>query len=208
MAKRGIMRRVASYFADILTLTRFLLAVFLMVLIIVDGKPEWALIVFSLGELTDAFDGACSKKWPFEKGKEPKYRKHAEKYDIFTDLLLLSMMALYVVIRVNVWMWFMIGIVVVFCTVIELIAYHRIMGHPNDCSPKSLYAKNPEFTEKLLLFRRKIAYIPSIITGIILALLATSWSWPVRGIILGVAAVIGIFLWFFLRTRRKKVARD
>jgi uncharacterized integral membrane protein len=41
-----------------------------------------------------------------------------------------------------------------------------------------------------------------------LTLLATSWSWPVRGIILGVAAVIGIFLWFFLRTRRKKVARD
>jgi hypothetical protein len=82
------------------------------------------------------------------------------------------------------------------------------MGHPNDCSPRSLYAKNPEFTEKLLLFRRKIAYIPSIITGIILTLLATSWSWPVRGIILGVAAVIGIFLWFFLRTRRKKVARD
>ena len=208
MAKRGIMRRVASYIADILTFTRLCLAVFLMVLIIVDGKPEWALIVFSLGELTDAFDGTCSRVWPFEKGKEPKYRKYAEKYDIFTDLLLLSMMALYVVIRVNVWMWFMIGIVVVFCTVVELIAYRRIMGHPNDCSPKSLYAKNPEFTEKLLLFRRKAAYIPSIITGIILTLLATSWSWTVRGIILGVAAVIGIFLWFFLRARRKKVARD
>ena len=208
MAKCGIIRRVANYLADILTLTRIFLAVFLLIIVIIGMKAEWALIVFAIGELTDAFDGTCSKKWPFPKGKEPKYRKYAEKYDIFADVFLMSMMALYVVVRVNPWMWLVLIIISVICLVIELVAYHRLMGHPNDCSPKSLYAKNPEFAEKLLLARRKLLYLPSIAVAIILTLFATSWPIEAKWIILGVTAAEGIFLWFFLRARRKKVARD
>lgn len=208
MAKYGIMRRAASYLADILTLIRIFLAVFLLVIVILGMKAEWALIVFAIGELTDAFDGTCSKKWPFPKGREPKYRKYAEKYDIFADVFLMSMMALYVVVRVNPWMWLVLIVVAVICTIIELVAYHRFMGHPDDCSPKSLYAKNPEFTEKLLLARRKLLYLPSIALAIVLTLFATSWPIEAKWIILGVAAAEGIFLWFFLRARRKKVARD
>ena len=208
MAKYGIMRRAASYLADTLTLIRVFLAIFLLIIVILGMKAEWALIVFAIGELTDAFDGTCSKKWPFPKGKEPKYRKYAEKYDIFADVFLISMVALYVVVRVNPWLWLVLIVVAIICTVIELIAYHRFMGHPDDCSPKSLYAKNPEFTEKLLLARRKLLYLPSIALAIVLTLFATSWPIEAKWIILGVTAAEGIFLWFFLRARRKKVARD
>lgn len=208
MAKRGTIKRVACYLADILTLTRIFLAVFLLFIVIFNFKAEWALIVFAIGELTDAFDGTCSKKWPFEKGKEPKYRKYAEKYDIFADVFLISMMALYVVVRVNPWMWLVLIAVAVNCTIVELIAYHRIMGHPNDCSPNSLYAKNPRFAEKLLLARRTLVYLPSIAAAIVLTLFATSWPIEAKWIVLGVTFAEAVFLWFFLKARRNKVARD
>ena len=77
-----------KYLADILTLTRFILGIVLVGLAISNGTPEAAFIVFLTAELTDTFDGTCARKWPFPKGKEPKYRKYAAKYDMVSDVLL------------------------------------------------------------------------------------------------------------------------
>lgn len=208
MAKYGIIRRVASYLADILTFSRFILAGFLLYLLIIGGAPECVLLIFCIGELTDAFDGTCAKKWPFQKGHEPKYRKYAEQYDMIADILLLGFMGLYIVIRVNIWFLLMLVFVILFCTIVELICYGRPFGHPNFCKENSLYKKNKKLAEKILLARRKIMYLPSIAVAIITLILATSWPNYAKIVIFSLAFAIGIFLWFFLETRRKNVARD
>ena len=208
MAKYGIIRRVASYFADILTFIRFVLAGFLLYFLIVGGKPECVLIAFCLGELTDAFDGTCAKKWPFPKGKEPKYRRFAEQYDMIADVLLLGFMGLYIVIWINIWMILMLVFVIIASFVIEMICYGRPFGHPNFCTKKSLYRKNQKLAERILLLRRKLTYLPSITIATLILLFATAWSDVVKYSLLGGMVAVGIFLWFFLKARRTKVARD
>ena len=71
-----------------MTLSRFVLAIILLILAFVGGSAESAFIIFLVAVLTDAFDGTCARKWPFPKNKTPKYRKYAAKYDMLADVLL------------------------------------------------------------------------------------------------------------------------
>jgi len=208
MAKYGIIRRVASYLADILTFVRFVLAGFLLVFLITYASPECVLIVFCIGELTDAFDGTCAKRWPFPKGKEPKYRRFAEQYDMIADILLLGFMGLYIVIWINIWLVAWMVFVIVASFILEMVCYGRPLGHPNFCTKNSLYRKNQKLAEKILLLRRKLTYLPSIATAIIMLLFATAWPDAVKFGLLGGMVAVGVFLWFFLKARRTKVARD
>ncbi len=208
MPKCAIIRNVKSYLADILTFTRFILAGFLLYFLITHGSPECVLIIFCIGELTDAFDGTCAKKWPFSKGKEPKYRRFAEQYDMIADILLLGFMGLYIVIWINLWLVAWMAIVIVASFIIEMICYGRPFGHPNFCTKNSLFKKNQKLAEKILLLRRKLTYLPSIAVAILMLLFATSWPNEVKFSLIDVMIVVGIFLWFFLATRRKNVARD
>lgn len=162
-----------------------------------------------MGELTDAFDGFCAKKWPFRTNKIPKYRKYAEKYDMTVDVLLLMAMLIFVILRVD-W-WIGVGIAGgegMICLVIELVAYRKLFGHPNDFRRGALYERNAKRAEKILLMRRRLVYIPSIVALISLVLMATDWStWGKVGFAV-VGVIVGGFLWFFLKVRREKVARD
>lgn len=208
MAKCAIIRNVKCYLADILTFTRFILAGFLLYFLITHGAPECVLIVFCIGELTDAFDGTCAKKWPFPKDKEPKYRRFAEQYDMIADILLLGFMGLYIVIWINIWLVAWMVFVIVASFVLEMVCYGRPLGHPNFCTKNSLYRRNQKLAEKILLLRRKLTYLPSIIMATIILLFATVWPDVVKYSILGGMVVVVVFLWFFLKARRTKVARD
>lgn len=208
MPKCAIIRNVKSYLADILTFTRFVLAGFLLYFLITHSSTECVLVVFCIGELTDAFDGTCAKKWPFPKGKEPKYRRFAEQYDMIADTLLLGFMGLYIVIYLNLWLVAWMVFVIITSFVIEMVCYGRPFGHPNFCTKKSLYRKNQKLAEKILLLRRKLTYLPSIAMATIMLLFATAWPDVVKYSLLGGMVVVGVFLWFFLKARRTKVARD
>ena len=89
------------YLADLLTLTRLILAIILYVLSFIGGSHESAFTIFLVAEMTDAFDGTCARKWPFPKDKTPKYRKYASKYDMFSDVLLTGAQVLFLTLRVN-----------------------------------------------------------------------------------------------------------
>ena len=98
------------YLADLLTLSRFFLALAILFgCVIHSGSAEAVFIMFFIAVLTDAFDGTCAKKWPFPKNKTPKYRKYAALYDMVSDVLLAAVQVLYVTVRVN---W-IIGLVVI-----------------------------------------------------------------------------------------------
>lgn len=196
------------YLADILTGSRFILGVILLVLAFVGSPAENAFIIFLVAELTDTFDGTCARKWPFPKNKTPKYRKYAAQFDMVSDVLLAAAQVLFVTLQIN---W-VVGLIVILyytvvCGVIELIVYGKFFGHPDNCTKNSLTQRNFPLAKKIVLARR---YLYTICLGIINAviLFATSWPDPVKWILFAFGCSIFVFIWFFLRQRRKNVSRD
>ena len=196
------------YLADLLTLTRFVLSLILFSLSFVDGAPETAFIIFLIAELTDAFDGTCARMWPFPKNKTPKYRKYATKYDILSDALLAGAQVLFLTLRVNL----SIGLIIIFYYLIssiggDLLVYGKIIGHPDDCTKDSLARRNFPLAKKIILTRR---YIYVACLGIVNAviLFATSWPNTIKYSLFVLGCFIFVFVWFFLRQRRKNISRD
>lgn len=197
------------YLADLLTLTRFILSIVLLTLAFTGiGTPEIAFIIFLIAEFTDTFDGTCARKWPFPKNKTPKYRKYAAIYDMVSDVLLAAGHVLFCTLRVN-WIAGLIVIIyyTVVCGVLELIIYGKFFGHPDNCTKNSLTKRNFPLAKKLVLARR---YLYTICLGVINAfiLFATSWSTPVKIGLFIFGCSIFVFVWFFLRQRRKNISRD
>lgn len=196
------------YLADLLTLTRLILATTLLVLDITGTTAEVAFIIFIIAELTDAFDGTCARKWPFPENKTPKYRKYAAKFDMFADVILCGAQVLFVINQVNQ----PVGLVIATYYVIssiggDLLFYGKILGHPDDCTKNSLVKKNFLLAKKLLLARRHLyAFCLGLVNVIILS--ATSWPTPVKITLFIFGCLIYLFVWFFLRQRRENISRD
>lgn len=197
-----------KYLADLLTLTRFILAIVLIVLAFTGDSIATGFLIFVLGELTDAFDGTCATKWPFPENKAPKYRKYAAKYDMLTDALLAFAMILFFIFRVN----FVAGIII-FATytiiglVVEFIVYGKMFGHPDDCTKNSLTVRNFKKAKTIILMRRKF-YLAMIALVATWTLYASEWPMLTKIIITVVALAISAFLWFFLAERRHHISRD
>lgn len=196
------------YLADLLTLSRLILAIVLLVLAFIGGTPEAAFIIFVVAELTDAFDGTCARKWPFPKDKTPKYRKYAAKFDMTSDVLLAGAQVLFLTLRVNM----VVGLVFIVYYLLsapigDLVIYGKILGHPDDCTKKSLAHRNFPLAKKIVLARR---YLYTIILGVTNALIlfATSWPNPAKYGLFAFGISIFIFAWFFLRQRRHNISRD
>ena len=196
------------YSADILTLLRFILASVICVFAFVGSSADIVLILFLLAELTDAFDGTCARKWPFEKGKEPKYRRFAAKSDMVIDAFLWFSTALFVATQLNCPLGASILLITItIAGIIELAVYGKFFGHPDDCTPNSLCKRNFPLAKKIILARRAFYLITVIILAAYL-LISASWGLWLKIAILIISLAIGIFLWFFLRQRRHNISRD
>ena len=196
------------YLADLLTLTRLILSIILIAISFTGGTPEQAFIIFLTAELTDTFDGTCARKWPFPKDKTPKYRKYAAQFDMVSDVLLAAGQVLFCTIRVN---W-IVGLVVILyytvvCASLELILYGKFFGHPDNCTENSLTKRNFPLAKKLVLARR---YLYTICLGVVNAVILFATNWPdhVKYGLFVFGCSIFVFIWFFLRQRRKNVSRD
>ena len=168
------------YLADILTLTRLILATTLLVLDITGTSAEVAFMIFIAAELTDAFDGTCARKWPFPKNKTPKYRKYAAKFDMFSDVILCGAQVLFVINQVNQPVGLAIATYYLVSSIGgDLLVYGKLLGHPDDCTKHSLARRNFPLAKKIILARR---YLYALCLGIVNAIIlfATSWSTPVK----------------------------
>lgn len=197
------------YLADVLTFTRFILALAILFgCVFHSGSAEAVFIMFFIAVLTDAFDGTCAKKWPFPKNKTPKYRKYAALYDMISDVLLAAAQVSYVTFRIN-WVIGLVVIIyyVIICGTIELVVYGKFLGHPDNCTKNSLARKNFPLAKKIILARR---YGYTICLGILNAvtLFATNWPDWVKGLGFTAGCLTFVFTWFFLRQRRKNISRD
>lgn len=196
------------YLADLLTLIRFILSIVLIVLAFTNGSIGAGLIVFLMGELTDAFDGTCATRWPFPKDKTPKYRKYAAKYDMWTDTLLALAMVLFFTLRVSFTAGLIMSITyIIFAIVVDLVVYGKLFGHPDDAKPNSLTHRNFPLAKKLILTRRNI-YLAIMFTVSVWTLFASEWPLAAKIVITVIGCSVSLFLWFFLSQRRHHISRD
>lgn len=201
------MKKVLRYLADLLTLTRLLLAIYLFVLAVTGGSANTAFIVFTVALITDMFDGTCAKKWPFPKNATPKYRKYAAQFDMVSDVMLAAAQVLFLLLRVNLVGGIVTIIFYAICALVELVLYGKFFGHPDNCTDWSLTKRNFPLAKKIVLARR-FGY--TICIGCVNAaiLFATDWPTPakVAGFLFGLS--LYVFTFFFLQQRRKNVSRD
>ena len=197
-----------KYLADLLTLSRLILALVLLVISFTGGTPEAAFIIFLTAEFTDAFDGTCARKWPFPKDRTPKYRKYAAQFDMVSDILLTFAHVLFMTLRVNT----VLGIIIITYYLLssvlgDLLVYGKILGHPDNCTKNSLTKRNFPLAKKIILTRR---YIYTLCLGVVNAviLFATNWPDPVKYGLFIFGCSIFVFIWFFLRQRRQNISRD
>lgn len=197
-----------QYFADILTFSRFILSILLIVFGFLNFPIYVGLLIFIFAELTDSFDGTCAKKWSFKKGHEPKYRKYAAKYDMFIDLFLWLSTLIFFIVRVNkIAGLIMLASVAILCGIIELVVYGKFLGHPDDFTKKSLCAKNFNLA-KIIIMTRRMFYFVTIIVVALWMLIVCELSAIMKVVIVTFGIVICLFLWFFLEQRRKNISRD
>lgn len=201
------------YFADILTGSRFILSLILLVLAFI-GNPadpaftDNAFVIFLVAEITDIFDGTCARKWPFPKDHTPKYRKYAALFDMVSDALLAAAQVLFVTLQINL----VAGLVIIFfyvviCGGIELIVYGKLFGHPDNCTKNSLARRNFPLAKKIILARR-ICYALCLGVTNAIILFNTNWPLPAKIALFILGCSICVFSWFFLRQRRKNISRD
>ena len=196
------------YLADILTLSRLIIAIVIFILALTGGAPEVVFILFIIAELTDAFDGTCARKWPFPKNKTPKYRKYAAIFDMVADVALAGFQVIFVILQINQ----PLGLAIIIYELVssiggDLLVYGKILGHPDNCTKNSLASRNFPLAKKIILTRR---YIYTLCIGFVNAviLFATSWPNPVKYGLFAFGCSIFVFAWFFLRQRRQNISRD
>ncbi len=196
------------YLADILTLSRLIIAIVIFILALTGGAPEVVFILFIIAELTDAFDGTCARKWPFPKNKTPKYRKYAAIFDMVADVALAGFQVIFVILQINQ----PLGLAIIIYELVssiggDLLVYGKILGHPDNCTKNSLVSRNFPLAKKIILTRR---YIYTLCIGFVNAviLFATNWPDPVKYGLFAFGCSIFVFAWFFLRQRRQNISRD
>lgn len=172
------------HLADLLTCCEVLFTFILLIMTIRNTSVNYVIWVFIAGELCDAFDGICARRWHYpDDGKRRWWRTYASEIDKITDVFLAAVCGLYLLLCINtpaarVLVWAVCAI----CCVIQLILSLR----------PSL---NRKVALRITLFRRYI-YVIGISCTIILLIFATSWANWIKisalclGIIAGIALVI------------------
>ncbi len=199
-----------KYLADLLTLVRVILAATMIVASVANLPMDTgtAFLIFVVAELTDAFDGTLAMRFPFPKNKAPWYRKYAAKYDMFADALTAIAAMVFFTLRINL----IAGLAIIVsygvaAAIVDWIVYGKLFGHPDDCAPGSLMQRDFLLAKKIIMARRTI-YLLLIGMVAVWMLCVSGWRLEAKIVIMIMATVVAVFLWFFLAQRRHHISRD
>ena len=147
------------------------------------NSPDIVIWLFVIGELCDAFDGICARRWHYpDDGKKRWWRENASVLDQVTDIFLITATATYLGVRLGRFDLLMLGgIVALFCIVVEGLKFHY-------------------YSKRLILLRRYI-YLACIALALFTLLFATSWNGLAKGVAIAAIFIVGIFLMIIKRNR-------
>ena len=199
----------AYYIADILTASRFLFAGIITAMTTVAAHPAWVLLVFAIGELTDAADGPAASRWPYPDDLEQRlwWRVNKIAFDIAADMTLgIATLAYCARHTYPFGRTLFIGSLAV-GTVSQLCVLYLLP--PADQS---------KITKWVILLRRSLLYIPAITAVVILLLLKATvpdpLTWDAVGqslalkVWLCIGITIGVALLYLKRDRIAEVTRN
>lgn len=187
------MRKRLYILADVLTAIRGILAFAIWLIaglvILFDSaasvwnSPDIVIWLFVIGELCDAFDGICARRWHYpDDGKKRWWRENASILDQVTDIFLITATAMYLGVRLGRFDLLMLGgIVALFCIIVEGLKFHY-------------------YSKRLILLRRYI-YLACIALALFTLLFATSWNGLAKGVAIAAIFIVGIFLMIIKRNR-------
>jgi len=196
------------HIADILTASRFFFTAIILVMTFTAAPAAWVLVVFAIGELTDAADGPAAIRWPYPDELEQSllWRRQKVVFDIAADMALGISALIYVALHTYPFgMTLLVGALSI-GTVTQLLVVF-VLPSPD----------KSKFTKWLVLLRRAFLYIPAVISVAVMLLLkatvpgeltveALSRSIALR-VWVGIGLAIGAALFYLKRDRIVQVGR-
>lgn len=187
------------YLADALTLCEVIAGFILLGMTFTKMPAEYAIWAFVLGELCDAFDGPCARRWSYPNdGKARWWRVHVKTIEHLSDIFLAIACMVYLFFGTSnpdiACCAVCLGTtIIVICSSVELILIYvgeDILG--------------VKLTTCLILVRRWIYVFSGIAGGILLLIFATSWP-PVGKLgACGIGISIGLGLLIYKLDRALK----
>ncbi len=177
------------HLADALTALEIIMAATITGMIIFGGSADVVIWLFAVGELCDAFDGICARRWPYpDDGKFRWWRvpRTVQLIEHVSDIFLLVACAIFLVVRSSLIIRVLTVIggttIAAICFLIEV-----------EIQTDDFYLLQPKRAEEVILWRRKV-YLVGIALGVAFLIFSTSWNfWIKLGCCL-IGIAIGLYL--------------
>lgn len=159
------------HLCDLFTLLELVLACTLTVMAFQHASPDHALWVFIGGELCDALDGPCARRWPYpDDGKRRFWRspRLVQITEHVSDILLIGALAFYLIGRGGIFYYTtLLGscIILIFCLIVEDLLR---------CHTYTLQRR------RLIIRIRRYVYLSGIAIGLAELIFCTSWILPLK----------------------------
>lgn len=189
------------HLADALTLSEVIAGVILLGMAILRTPADYAIWVFVAGELCDAFDGVCARRWPYPNdGKKRWWRTYVVQIEHLSDIFIAVVCMIYLTCSTNEAVAtgaFILGI-----TIIAICSGVEIIQHLPE-SPDSSNATE-KLMDNLILIRRWIYAFAGIGGGVFLLIMATSWHIITKLSAITIGISIGVALLIYKQDRALK----
>lgn len=177
------------HLADALTALEIVSAVTIIGMNILQIPANWVIWVFAIGELCDAFDGICARRWPYPDDKTYRWWRAPSTVQFlehFSDILLLSACSAFLIFRAHV----IIRILTITCTVVIAAI---CLAVEIELQTDEFYTMQPERAKEVILWRRKV-YLVGIALGVAFLIFSTSWNFWIKIACCGIGIGIGLYL--------------
>lgn len=184
------------YLADVLTLCEVIAGFILLGMAFAKSPAEHALWVFIFGELCDAFDGPCARRWKYPNdGKIRWWRVHVKAIEHLSDIFIAVACMTYLMFN-NAHPAITRGAVSLGIFIIVYCAGTEFLLHDEELTALQ--------HDRIILVRRWIYAFVGLGGGIYLLIMATGWYELTKLIAIGTGLIIGLILFIYKLDRALK----
>ncbi len=188
------------HLADTCTALECVCAVIIFIMAWCGAKPEYALCIFFVGEMFDAFDGPLARHFHYpEDGKYRWWREYACQIDQLSDLLIGITTCVYVAKCINpIIGWTALSAATAIGLSVQTLTY--------DFPPLRFnwLEHRPRLGNAVVLIRRWL-YVGLVVFAVALLLWNTSWPLNAKVVITVILCTIGLFLFICKLNRLTEV---